>query len=65
MNRDNHDNDSQAREGSAPERTRGARKPYQRPEILYRQPLEASAVVCTIPGAKGSPGACPSGPITS
>jgi|HubBroStandDraft_3_1064219.scaffolds.fasta_scaffold03474_1 hypothetical protein len=42
------------------------RRPYQRPQILFREPLEAMASVCAPhPPAKGNPGACPSGPISS
>lgn len=39
------------------------RRAYVRPEILYREPLETLAVLCS-PG-KANPGACPSGPISS
>lgn len=48
------------------EATEGQRekKPYRPPEILYREPLEAMAAVCTPPG-KNDPGMCPSGPISS
>jgi hypothetical protein len=42
------------------------RRPYQRPCILYRQPLEAMAAVCApAPPAKTNPGFCPQGPISS
>jgi hypothetical protein len=42
------------------------RKPYERPRILSRETLEAVAAVCApTPPAKGNPGACPSGPISS
>jgi hypothetical protein len=31
-----------------------ARRPYERPRILWRQPLEAMATECdTVPGGKG------------
>jgi hypothetical protein len=41
-------------------------RPYERPRILSREPLEAVAAVCSPPGiAKGNPGVCPSGPISS
>ena len=36
------------------------KKPYRRPEILYREPLEAMAALCTpAPPAKASVGSCP------
>ena len=42
------------------------REPYEAPRIVYREPLEAVATACTpAPPAKGSPGACPMGPISS
>lgn len=42
------------------------REPYEAPAIVYREPLEAVAVACEPPGfAKGSPGACPQGPLSS
>jgi hypothetical protein len=42
------------------------RRPYQQPRILFREPLEAMASVCAPhPPAKGNPGVCPSGPISS
>lgn len=42
------------------------KKPYQRPEILYREPLEAMAALCTpAPPAKVNVGLCPSGPNQS
>jgi len=41
-------------------------KPYERPRILSREPLEAVAAVCApAPPAKSNPGLCPSGPISS
>jgi hypothetical protein len=46
----------------------GRREPkgYERPRILSREPLEAVAAVCApSPPAKGNPGVCPSGPISS
>jgi hypothetical protein len=46
--------------------TGSAGRPYERPRILSREPLEAVAAVCSPPGiAKGNPGVCPSGPISS
>ena len=42
------------------------KKPYRRPEILYREKLEAMAALCVpSPPAKTNPGQCPSGPIAS
>jgi hypothetical protein len=42
------------------------RHSYQPPRILYREPLEAMAAVCApSPPAKGNPGFCPQGPISS
>jgi hypothetical protein len=46
----------------------GARpkRAWERPRILSREPLEAVAAVCApSPPAKGNPGLCPSGPISS
>ena len=40
------------------------KKAYRRPEILYREPLEAIAALCGPPG-KSNAGMCPSGPIRS
>jgi len=51
-----------------PERAPGARskRAWERPRILSREPLEAVAAVCApSPPAKGNPGLCPSGPISS
>jgi hypothetical protein len=49
------------------EKTRSSsKKPYRRPEILYREKLEAMAALCVpSPPAKTNPGQCPSGPIAS
>ena len=42
------------------------REPYEPPRIVYREPLEAVATTCLpAPPAKGTPGACPVGPIKS
>jgi hypothetical protein len=42
------------------------RPPWEAPRILYREPLEAMAAVCApSPPAKGNPGFCPQGPISS
>lgn len=40
-----------------------SRKPYQRPRIVSREPIEAVAAVC-VPG-KANPGECPAGPLAS
>ncbi len=51
-----------AEEGARPEPGRR----WERPRILSREPLEAVAAVCAPhPPAKGNPGVCPSGPISS
>ena len=48
------------------ERHHATRRPYEPPRILYREPLEAMAAVCApSPPAKGNPGFCPQGPISS
>lgn len=42
------------------------RRPWQRPRILFREPLETLATVCApAPPAKASLTACPRGPISS
>lgn len=42
------------------------RRPYVRPAILYREPMELVAAVCQPPASgKGSAGTCPVGPISS
>ena len=42
------------------------RRSYEPPRILYREPLEAMAAVCApSPPAKGNPGFCSQGPISS
>ena len=42
------------------------KQPYEKPQIIYRAPLEAMAAVCApSPPAKGNPGVCASGPISS
>jgi hypothetical protein len=41
-------------------------KPYERPRILSREPLEAVAAVCApSPPAKANPVQCSQGPISS
>lgn len=53
----------QGTDGAAGPRTR---RPYERPRILSREPLEAVAAVCApSPPAKSNPGFCPQGPISS
>jgi len=55
---------------NGPEPRPGGRRPYRRPRILNREPLEVMASVCA-PGpppagpAKGNPILCPQGPISS
>jgi hypothetical protein len=42
------------------------RRPYDPPRILFREPLEAMAAICTPhPPAKSNKGLCPMGPISS
>ena len=42
------------------------RRPYQAPRILFREPLEAMAAICSPhPPAKANKGVCPMGPISS
>ena len=42
-----------------------AKKPYEPPRIIGREPLEAVAAVCSGGTAKGNPVQCPFGPISS
>jgi hypothetical protein len=43
-----------------------AKRAWEKPRILSREPLEAVAAVCApSPPSKGNPGLCPSGPISS
>jgi hypothetical protein len=43
-----------------------ARRPYEPPRILHREPLEVMAAVCApSPPAKSNPGFCIQGPISS
>jgi hypothetical protein len=54
-----HDDQTASRPGSG-------RRSYEPPRILYREPLEAMAAVCApSPPAKGNPGFCSQGPISS
>ena len=42
------------------------RAPYEAPRVTFREPLETLAAVCSpAPPAKGNPGICPQGPISS
>lgn len=42
------------------------RRRYEPPRILYREPLEAMAAVCSpVPPAKGNVAFCSQGPISS
>ncbi len=44
----------------------GPRRAYQPPRILFREPLEAMAAICSPhPPAKANKGLCPMGPISS
>jgi len=56
-----------ARMSAAPEAPETpARRPYEAPRILFREPLEAMAAICTPhPPAKANKGLCPMGPISS
>jgi len=47
-------------EKSASQASERSKKPYDKPQIIYKQPLEAMAVACTLPNAKASvvPGGC-------
>jgi hypothetical protein len=43
-----------------------ARRRYEPPRVLHREPLESIAAVCApAPPAKTNPGFCPQGPISS
>ena len=43
-----------------------AKKPYAKPAVVFREPLEAVAAVCTGTTAKAAPvGSCTQGPISS
>lgn len=56
--------DGEPKQSSASEPSK--KKPYRRPEILYREPLEAMAALCTpSPPAKANLGMCPTGPVSS
>lgn len=47
-------------QASSNEASKRVKKAYRRPEILYREPLEAMAALCTPrPPAKANVGACP------
>jgi hypothetical protein len=49
---------------ATPGGTGETKRRYTPPRILYREPLEAMAAICSPPG-KGNPGFCPQGPISS
>ena len=52
-------NQDKPKRGSV-EGAQAGKKKYRRPEILYREPLEAMAALCTpIPPAKANVGSCP------
>jgi hypothetical protein len=51
---------------ASPAPAAASRRPYQAPRILFREPLEAMAAICTPhPPAKANKGLCPMGPISS
>lgn len=41
-----------------PDTKQDARKPYEKPRVLYREPLEAVAVACSPPGKSGPAESC-------
>lgn len=43
------------RDAVPPAHDAAPRRPYQRPRILERQPIEAVAAVCSVPGGKNDP----------
>ena len=52
--------------GAAATAATATRRPYQAPRILFREPLEAMAAICTPhPPAKANKGLCPMGPLSS
>lgn len=52
--------------GSTESRSGSSRRRYEPPRILYREPLEAMAAVCSpVPPAKGNVAFCSQGPISS
>jgi hypothetical protein len=55
----------QPQEPAAPTRCEPSKKAYERPRILFREPLEVAAVLCGNSGGKGDPFLCPAGPINS
>ena len=46
-------------------RRKPRKKPYAAPAVTFRENMELMAVACTGGFAKGNPGACPMGPISS
>ncbi|MBP7814034.1 MAG: hypothetical protein KA189_10545 [Thermoanaerobaculia bacterium] len=60
--RDERERTIRGPEGGAP----APRSAYEPPRILFREPLETLAVVCTPnPPAKGTIAVCPDGPLSS
>lgn len=57
--------DDQQTKKPGTEGPRGAKKRYESPRILVREPLEAVATVCNTGMAKADPGSCPEGPLSS
>jgi len=56
---------SEEQEGAGRARPQ-ARKAYERPRIIFREPLEVAAVICSsTPGGKADTLSCPTGPISS
>jgi hypothetical protein len=48
-------NGAAAASGHPDPASRPARRPYLGPRILERQPIEAVAAVCSVPGGKNDP----------
>ena len=49
-----------------PQSATPAKKPYAKPQVTYKQPLEAMAVVCTPPSGKADTfSGCTTGFLTS
>jgi len=52
--------DNESRDENESGNGKAKKKAYRRPEILYREPLEAMAALCTpSPPAKATLGTCP------
>ena len=56
---------TQEEEQSGRAKKKPARRPYEPPRIIGREPLEAVAAVCSGGTAKANPVQCPTGPIHS